>query len=73
MTIYSVKQARQLAGKTQAETADHLEVHVQTYMKIERDPSKATIDQAVKLAQYFKRNIDEIAFFCPETLHNVES
>ena len=72
MIVYTVKQARQLAGKTQAETAKYLEIHVQTYAKIERDSSKATIDQAVKIAQFFNRDIEEIGFFCPKTLQCVE-
>ena len=72
MTVYTVKQARLLAEKTQEETAEHLGIHKQTYSKIERDPTLATIGQAKKLATFFERKIDEIGFFCPETLLYVE-
>lgn len=72
MTIYSVKQARLLAGKTQEESAEYLGIHKQTYAKIERDPTLATIDQAIHIATFFKRKIDEIAFFYPETQQYVE-
>lgn len=72
MTIYSVKQARLLAGKTQEDTADYLGIHKQTYAKIERDPTLATIEQATKIAIFFNRKIDELAFFYPETQQCVE-
>lgn len=65
MTVYSVKQARLLAEKSQVETAKMLGVHKQTYRKIEQNPETATIEQATKLAHYFNRKIDEICFFLP--------
>ena len=72
MTIYTVKQARLLAGKTQEETADYLGIHKQTYAKLERDPTLITIGQATMIAEFYTRNIDEIAFFYTETQQCVE-
>ena len=42
---FTVKQARTYAGLTQAEMADKLGVHRSTYMKIENDPTTATLGQ----------------------------
>lgn len=72
MTVYSIKQARLLAEKTQEETADYLGIHKQTYAKIERNPELATIGQAKLISKFFNRRIDEMVFFCPETQLSVE-
>lgn len=46
----SVRQARLLKGMTQAEMAEGLKVHVQTYRKIEKNANLATIEQAKKIS-----------------------
>ena len=42
---FTVKQARQMAGLTQAEMAKKLEIDRSTYIKIEKDVSRATVGQ----------------------------
>lgn len=59
---FTVKQARLLAGKKQKEMADFLGIHVQTYRKIEENPSKATIEQAQKIAAITGISYDQIFF-----------
>ena len=43
--IYTVKQARQLAGKTQSEMANLMGISRDIYRKIELNPDKATVAQ----------------------------
>lgn len=59
---FTVKQARMLAGKKQQEMADFLGIHVQTYRKIEENPSRATVEQAQKIAQITGIPYDQIFF-----------
>lgn len=61
MTL-SLRQARRLKDKTQAEMASLLKVHVMTYRKIEENPDLATIEQAKKIAGYLGVTYDEIFF-----------
>ena len=60
--VYSVKQARALADKTQAEMAEKLGVTRDTYRKIEQNPGRATIDQAVAISRITGIPIDQIFF-----------
>lgn len=66
MTL-SLRQARRLKDKTQAEMAELLKIHVMTYRKIEEKPDLATIEQAKKISDYLGVNYNEI-FFCLSTL-----
>lgn len=61
MTL-SLRQARRLKDKTQAEMAEMLKVHVMTYRKIEEKPDLATIEQAKKISDYLGVNYNEIFF-----------
>lgn len=48
---FTVKQARTYANMTQAEMADRLGVDRSTYIKIEKDVSRATVGQINRIAQ----------------------
>lgn len=43
---YTVRQARRLAGRTQAYMADKLGVHRTTYIRLEEHPDSITLGQA---------------------------
>lgn len=48
---FTIKQARHMAGKTQAEMADAMGINRNTYIKIEKDVSRATIGQICRIAE----------------------
>lgn len=48
---FTIKQARQYAGLTQAQVAESLGVCRHRYMKIEKDPNEATVAELNKLAK----------------------
>ena len=58
----TLKQARRLIDKSQAEIAKLLNIHVQTYRKLEENPDKATIAQAKKISKILNISYDEIFF-----------
>ena len=58
----TLKQARLVKEKSQHELADMLEIHVQTYRKLEEKPDLVTIGQAKKLAYFLGVSYDEIFF-----------
>lgn len=58
----TVKQARQMAGLTQQEMADGLEVNRSTYIKLEKEPDSITIGQARRICQITGFSIDDIFF-----------
>ena len=58
----TVKQARQFANKTQLQMAILLDVHVDTYRKIEKNPDAATICQAKKISKITGVPYDKIFF-----------
>lgn len=58
----TIKQARRLCDKTQKEMAEALNVHIQTYRKIESNPGTATIDQARTIAAITGVTLDRIFF-----------
>lgn len=47
---------------TVAEAAAVIGVSKPTYLKIEQDPKKATIEQAEKLAKYFGCGVDDVFY-----------
>lgn len=69
--VYSVKQARLVAGKTQREMADLLEVHRDTYRKIELSPDTATIQQAKTISAVTGIPVDQIFFAQDSTFSRV--
>lgn len=60
--MFTVKQARLLAGKTQMETAKYLGVCRDTYRSIEQNPDRATIKQAKEISTLFGLEVDQIFF-----------
>jgi DNA-binding XRE family transcriptional regulator len=59
---YTVRQARMLADKSQSESANAIGVCLQTYRKLEKNPEKATIEQAKTLSRFFGLPYDAIFF-----------
>lgn len=57
---FTIKQARSYAGFTQAEMAEKLGIHRSTYMKIEKDPSIATLGQISRISEITGVTIDQI-------------
>lgn len=57
---FTIKQARSYAGFTQAEMAEKLGIHRSTYMKIENDPSIATLGQISRISEITGVTIDQI-------------
>ena len=57
---FTIKQARSYAGFTQAEKAEKLGIHRSTYMKIENDPSIATLGQISRISEITGVTIDQI-------------
>ena len=66
--LYTVKQARRLADKTQAEMAALLGVSRDTYRKIEMFPEQATVAQARNISIITKIPVDQIFFAADSTL-----
>lgn len=48
---FTIKQARQYAGLTQAQVAESIGVCRHRYMKIERDPNEATVGELNRLSK----------------------
>ena len=67
--MFTVKQARLLAGKTQVETAEYLRVCRDTYRAIEQNPERATIKQAKEISRFFGLELDQIFFGENSTLN----
>ena len=58
----SLKQARLVRGKTQRDLAKCLEIHVQTYRKLEESPQKMTIEQVQKVCKFLDFSYNDICF-----------
>lgn len=58
----SVRQARLLSEKTQAQVAKKMGICVQTYRKLEENPKKMTMEQAKLFCIAVNRGIDELIF-----------
>jgi len=58
----TVKGARVNANKTQQEVANVLQMHVQTYANLEKNPEKFTIAQAEKFANFVNQEVSDIIF-----------
>ena len=57
-----LKEARVAANYTQQEVADQLGISRQTYISMEKNPSRVTIEDAKPLACLFNVNVDHIFF-----------
>lgn len=62
MDSLTLKQCRVLREKTQEDMAKLLNVHVQTYRKIEDNPGSVTVDQAKAICEYLDFDYDVIFF-----------
>ncbi len=58
----NLRQARRLKDKTQEEMANLLNIHVQSYRKLEENPDLTTVGQAKKIADFLGVSYDEIFF-----------
>ena len=58
----SLKAARVDANLTQEDMAKALNIHVQTYRKLEEKPDTATIEQAKIISERVGRSYNEIFF-----------
>lgn len=64
---FTLRQARTYAGLTQAEMAQNLSIDRGTYMRIEKDPSMATVRQINEIAHITGIPITEIFLGCNST------
>lgn len=60
--IFTVRQARVLAGLTQADVAKRLEMPVNTYRRREMYPEKMSVPTALRFAEIVKLPLDQIFF-----------
>lgn len=59
---FTLKQARQLAEKTQAQVADYLGIDRGTYVKYEANPEIISVGMAKTIADYLGFSVDAIFF-----------
>lgn len=64
----SIRSARRAREITQQEMADSLQVHVQTYRKLEEHPENATVKQAREIARILGVRYDDLTFAQDSTL-----
>ena len=60
--VYTIRQARRLAEKTQAEMAGSLGISRDTFRKIEMFPDQATVEQAQKISALVGIPVDDLFF-----------
>ena len=60
----NLRQIRRLKERTQSDMAAALNIHVQTYRKLEESPELVTIEQAKKISEYLDVSYNEIFFAC---------
>ena len=58
----SIRQARRAQEISQKEMAESLQIHVQTYRRIEEHPETATIAQARKIADKLGMSYNDLIF-----------
>lgn len=58
---YKLKECRQKAGKSQMETALHMETTQHQISKWETEKQDITLSKAIKLADYYSVSLDELA------------
>jgi transcriptional regulator with XRE-family HTH domain len=64
---YTLKQARQLKGLTQADVALKLNVHRQTYSKWEKKPGEMPVGKALHFSHLTGINLDSLFFISDST------
>ncbi len=60
--VFTVKQARQLAGLTQVNMANEMGISRDSYRKIELRPDLATVGQAHDISRITQIPVDQISF-----------
>ncbi len=60
--MYTPRQARRLADKTQQEVADFLGIHVCTYKQWEASPARFNVSNGKKFAECVNVPFDDISF-----------
>ncbi|MCQ6529873.1 helix-turn-helix domain-containing protein [Bacillus mycoides] len=71
--ILTIRQVRLAKGIKQTAVAEQLNVHVDTYRKMERNPDDITIGEAKKICNFLEISYDHIFFNDNSTLSRVES
>lgn len=71
--ILTIRQARLVKGITQRDMAEKLNVHVQTYRKMEEHPDNITIGDAKIICGYLGMSYDQIFFDYNSTLSRVSN
>ncbi|PEE37827.1 helix-turn-helix domain-containing protein [Bacillus cereus] len=69
--IFTMRQARLVKGITQQDMAQKLNVHVDTYRKMEKHPDRVTIGNAKKISNLLGISYDQIFFNDYSTLSRV--
>ena len=64
---FTLKQARTHAGLTQADVADSLGIDRGTYLRMEKDPQRATIRQINQISQITGIPVSDIFLGCNST------
>lgn len=64
---FTIRQARAHAGLTQSEVAKSLGIDRGTYIKIEKDPSRATICQINRISEMTGISVGDIFLGCNST------
>ena len=68
---FTVKQARQMKGLTQAQMAQEMGISRDTYRRIECNPESATIMQGRRIAEITRIAFDSIIFARDSTLSRI--
>lgn len=63
-TKFTMKQARTYAGLTQSDVAEKMGIDRSTYIRLEKNPDKMTIQRALDFAEITGIPLDRI-FFAP--------
>lgn len=71
--MYTIKQARMLRGKTQAEMANCLGICRDTYRAIEQNPERATVRQAKAISSFLEIDIEQIFFGQYSTFSGIQA
>ena len=71
--MYTIKQARMLRGKTQAEMANCLGICRDTYRAIEQTPERATVRQAKAISSFLEIDIEQIIFGQYSTFSGIQA
>lgn len=66
--IFTIKQARAMAGLTQVQMAEKLGISRDAYRKIEINPERVTVKQAIEISNITGIDMNQIFFASDSTL-----